>query len=70
MKASEIIEKDTAELQQQIVELRKEQFNLRMQRGMGQSINTQEFSRIRKDIARVKTVINQKVRSGEQDKVG
>ena len=70
MKASEIIEKDTAELQQQIVELRKEQFNLRMQRGMGQSINTQEFSRIRKDIARVKTVINQKVRSSEQDKAG
>lgn len=60
MKASELVEKSINELEEQLISLRKEQFGLRMQRGSGQTVNVQEFSRVRKDIARVKTVINQK----------
>ena len=60
MKASELVEKSVSELEDQLISLRKEQFSLRMQRGSGQAVNVQEFSRVRKDIARVKTVINQK----------
>ena len=50
--------KSATELAEQLVELRREQFNLRMQRGMGQLGKPHELTRVRKDIARVKTVLN------------
>ena len=53
--------KSEAELSEHLVELRKEQFNLRMQRGAGQLTKTHEIGRVRKDIARVKTLMGQKV---------
>lgn len=60
MKASELKQKDAAELDTMLLELRKEQFSLRMQHGTGQLGTPHEMRRVRKDIARLKTVLNQK----------
>jgi large subunit ribosomal protein L29 len=60
MKASELQAKNTGELNDMLLELRKEQFTLRMQHGTGQLGSPHELRKVRKDIARVKTVINQK----------
>ncbi|MGB5211040.1 MAG: 50S ribosomal protein L29 [Gammaproteobacteria bacterium] len=59
MKASELRNKTAAELQEEILNLRREQFNLRMQRASGQMARPDQFSKVRKDIARVKTVLKQ-----------
>lgn len=47
-------------LNEQLVELRREQFNLRMQKGSGQLTQTHQFGRVRRDIARIKTVLGSK----------
>jgi large subunit ribosomal protein L29 len=60
MIASELKEKSVEELQAELVELRKEQFNLRMQRATAQTEQTHMLKNVRRDIARVKTVLNQK----------
>ena len=60
MKVSELRNKSEAELQQQLLELRKEQFNLRMQSAMAQLPKSHLFTVVRKNIARVKTVLNEK----------
>lgn len=52
--------KTTAELREELTRLLQEQFNLRMQKGMGQMTNVNELRRVRRDIARVKTVMTQK----------
>ena len=62
MKASEVREKSVAELREELVALLKEQFSLRMQRGMGDSPKPHLYRRVRRDIARVKTIISQKER--------
>ena len=59
MKAAELRAKSDTELKDELIELRKEQFKLRMQYSMGQASRNHEFSRIRKDIARIKTVLNE-----------
>lgn len=59
MKASELISKSAAELNEQLVELRKEQFNLRMQQAAGQLAQPHRVKEVRRDIARVKTVLGQ-----------
>ena len=48
-----------SELRSELLELRKEQFNLRMQRGTGQLANPSRFKLVRRQIARVKTRINE-----------
>ena len=45
----------TTELESELLELRKEQFNLRMQRGTGQLANPSRFKSVRRDNARIKT---------------
>jgi large subunit ribosomal protein L29 len=60
MKASELRQKDSGELGELLLDLRKEQFSLRMQHGTGQLGSPAELRRVRKEIARVKTVLNQK----------
>ena len=60
MKASELRNKSEVELQQQLLDLRKEQFNLRMQSAMAQLPKSHLFNVVRKNIARVKTVLNEK----------
>ncbi|RMG36548.1 MAG: 50S ribosomal protein L29 [Gammaproteobacteria bacterium] len=65
MKASELREKTQAELRDTLHELLKEQFNLRMQRGTGQLGRPHLMKEVRRNIARVKTVMNAKRRAGE-----
>jgi len=57
MKAADLRSKSVDELNEELVALRREQFNLRMQRATGQLARPHEYSRVRKDIARVKTVM-------------
>ena len=49
---------DRAELRTELIELRKEQFNLRMQNSTGQITNSARFKVIRREIARIKTQMN------------
>ena len=59
MKAQELRAKNEAELKDLLLELRKEQFSLRMQHGNGTLEGRHELKRVRREIARVKTVMNQ-----------
>ncbi|MBT2968504.1 MAG: 50S ribosomal protein L29 [gamma proteobacterium symbiont of Ctena orbiculata] len=59
MKASELREQSQQELTTTLEELLKEQFNLRMQRGTGQLAKPSRMKEVRKDIARVKTLMNE-----------
>lgn len=60
MKANELRNKSTQELQGEQVAIQKEIFNLRMQRGLGQTPQTHLFRKLRKDIARIKTILREK----------
>jgi large subunit ribosomal protein L29 len=60
MKATELRTKAPEELQKEISELLKAQFSLRMQIATQQQNNTAQLRRVRRDIARVRTVMNQK----------
>ena len=60
MKASELQGKDVAALKKELNDLLKAQFGLRMQVATQQLQNTSQLKKVRRDIARVKTVINQK----------
>ena len=53
-------EKDEASLKEEILNIRKEQFNLRMQQGAGEMSKPHLFKNARRDIARVKTVLAEK----------
>ena len=57
MKASEVRAKGAEELQEQLLQLRKEQFNLRFQKATGQLENTSRVRAVRRDIARIKTIL-------------
>jgi large subunit ribosomal protein L29 len=57
---SELREKSVAELNEVLVELLRDQFNFRMQKSTGQLGQTHMVTAVRKDIARVKTLINEK----------
>jgi large subunit ribosomal protein L29 len=60
MKASGLQGKDAAALKKELNDLLKAQFGLRMQVATQQLQNTSQLKKVRRDIARVKTVINQK----------
>ncbi|KAB7622891.1 50S ribosomal protein L29 [Alkalilimnicola sp. S0819] len=64
MKASELREKDEAALRQELSERLKEQFNLRMQQATGQLARPDQVKAVRRDIARIKTVLNEKATAG------
>jgi large subunit ribosomal protein L29 len=57
MIAEDLRSKSADELSEELLDLRREQFNLRMQRATGQLARPHEYGRVRKDIARVKTVM-------------
>jgi len=59
MNASDLRAKSVDELNEELLALRREQFNLRMQNATGEQTQNHEHSRVRKDIARVKTVLNE-----------
>ncbi|WP_321389921.1 50S ribosomal protein L29 [Emcibacter sp.] len=60
MKASELREKSVEELEGQLVDLKKEQFNLRFQGATAQLENTARVRQVRRDIARIRTLVNEK----------
>ncbi len=60
MKASELKTKSAAELQDELLSLTKAQFGLRMQQATQQMTNTSQLRKVRRDIARVKTVMKEK----------
>ncbi len=60
MDAKELHGKEPKELQSEIIKLRREQFSLRMQAASGQTVKSSDFGKVKKSIARVKTVMRQK----------
>lgn len=60
MKANEIKNISTADLEVKIVDLKKELFNLRFQLATGQLENTARIKEVKKDIARMKTIIRER----------
>jgi large subunit ribosomal protein L29 len=59
MKASELRTKDAAGLTKELVDLQRAHFNLRMQAGTQQLTNSSQLGKVRKDIARVKTLMTE-----------
>ena len=64
MKPSELRDKTLDQLDDELVKLKKEQFNLRFQKASGQLENVARVRQVRRDIARVKTVARQKSLGG------
>ena len=64
MNIDEMKSKTVVELRDELKGLLQEQFNLRMQKGMGQMTNVHDLRRVRRDIARVKTVMTEKSTEG------
>ena len=56
MKAKDLRTKKRADLTDELMKLRKEQFALRMQRATGQTVKPDQFGKVRKNIARLKTI--------------
>jgi large subunit ribosomal protein L29 len=65
MNAQDLREKSEKELREQLSGLLREQFNLRMQKGTGQLVKPHELRRVRRDIARVNTILNAKTKEGK-----
>ena len=63
MKAQELRAKSDEELATELEELSREEFNLRMQKGTGQLARPSQFKAVRRDIARVMTIINERRRT-------
>ena len=60
MKAADLREKSPDQLRESLASLKKEAFNLRFQKATGQLENTSRMSAVRRDAARVKTILNEK----------
>jgi large subunit ribosomal protein L29 len=60
MKTNELRQKNDAELKKELLDLRKAQFSLRMQLATQQLNNTSQLGKVRKDIARIKTIQREK----------
>lgn len=63
MKASELRQKTTEELNGMLGERVKEQFNLRMQKATGQLTKPSEVKKVRRELARINTILNEKARA-------
>ena len=63
MNASEMKEKSVDELNEELLNLKREQFNLRMQKGAGQLQQNHRMKEVRRDVARVKTILTEKADS-------
>ncbi len=68
MNAADLRSKSVEELNEELIELRREQFNLRMQQATGELAQVHQHGRVRKDIARVKTVLSELSRAAGEDK--
>jgi large subunit ribosomal protein L29 len=64
MNANELRKKSRTELQSELIKLRREQFALRVQRMTGQAVKPDQFGKVRKNIARLKTVMGASATKG------
>jgi large subunit ribosomal protein L29 len=69
MSVKELRQKTAADLQKELLDLRREQFNLRMARATGQAAKPDQFSKVRRNIARLKTVQGEQRRATAQSAV-
>jgi len=60
MELKELRSQSAQDLQEQLIELRREQFNLRMQKGSGQQKQTHHFKRVKREIAQIKMLLGDK----------
>jgi len=67
MKATDLRAKTVDELKEQLLQLKKEQFNLRFQKASGQLENTARVREVRRDIARIKTLLAERRTVAEQE---
>ena len=67
MNVAEVRGKSAEELGEELIALRREQFNLRMQQAKGELAQVHQHSLVRKDIARVKTVLSELQRAAGED---
>jgi large subunit ribosomal protein L29 len=65
MSANALRDKTVSDLQQELDGLLREQFNLRMQKGTGQLSRPDQVKKVRRNIARVKTIMSEKARAGD-----
>ena len=65
MKAADVRTKSDDELKDQLADLRKESFNLRFQAASGQLEKTSQMRHVRRDIARIKTILGERVAAAE-----
>jgi large subunit ribosomal protein L29 len=70
MNAKELRAKSAAELQQELLKLRREQFNLRMTQASGQDTKPDQFGKVRRAVARLKTVQAEQRRVAQGGKMG
>lgn len=68
MSAKELRQKSPADLQKELIDLRREQFNLRMASATGQAAKPDQFTKVRRNIARVKTVMAEQRRVTQKSK--
>ncbi|TFG41342.1 MAG: 50S ribosomal protein L29 [Chromatiales bacterium] len=68
MKAADLRSKSVEELNNELIALRREQFNLRMQQATGELTQVHQHGRVKKDIARVKTILNEVARTAGDGK--
>ncbi len=64
MDANELRGKSPDQLRDELANLKKEAFNLRFQQATGQLESTARMKTVKRDVARVKTILNEKARSG------
>ncbi|MEM7422414.1 MAG: 50S ribosomal protein L29 [Pseudomonadota bacterium] len=67
MNANDLRDKTPDQLREQLEALKKEAFNLRFQQATGQMENTAQMKSVRRDAARVKTVLNEKARAAASE---
>lgn len=66
MDATELRDKTPDQLREELVNLKKESFNLRFQQATGSMENTARMRQVRRDAARVKTILNEKARAAAE----
>ncbi len=70
MKAAELRDKTADQLKDEILKLKKEQFNMRFQKATGQMENTAQVGKVRRNIARMKTILNEQAAKAGPGRAG
>ncbi|HWJ05088.1 MAG TPA: 50S ribosomal protein L29 [Steroidobacteraceae bacterium] len=70
MKAKDLRSKSPSDLREELLKLRREQFNLRMAQASGQAAKPDQFGKVRRNVARVKTILGEQARAAVANKGG